>query len=175
MKNHITHIVRNTGEKLRKLFIDGLKDIYWAEKKLIQSLPKFARAATSEDLQVVFETHFTETQEHVNRLEKVFSIVHEPAKTKKCPAMLGLLYECNEIIESTEENSVVRDCGLIFATQKVEHYEIASYGTLKTIASILRYNQAAELLQITLEEEIQADNKLTDLADTYINMEAVLE
>jgi ferritin-like metal-binding protein YciE len=175
MKNHINQIVKYTGEKLRKLFINGLKDIYWAEKKLINCLPKFATAATSEDLQVVFETHYTETQAHVNRLEKVFRIIHEPPKTKKCPAMVGLLDECDEIIRSTEESSIVRDCGLIFATQKVEHYEIASYGTLRTIANILRYNKAAELLQITLEEEIQADNKLTELADAYINMEAVLE
>ncbi|HEY1054801.1 MAG TPA: ferritin-like domain-containing protein, partial [Emticicia sp.] len=168
-------IVKRTGEKLRKLFIDSLKDIYWAEKKLIQYLPKFARAATSEDLQVVFETHYTETLEHINRLEKVFKMIHEPAKTKKCPAMVGLLDECNEIIASTEENSIVRDCGLIFSTQKVEHYEIASYGTLRTIAHMLRYKEAAGLLQITLDEEIYADNKLTDLAEAYINMEAVLE
>lgn len=175
MKNHITEIIKHNGKKLRKLFIKGLQDMFWAEKKLIKSLPKLARAATSEDLQVVFETHLTETQEHVNRLERIFKIIGEPAKAKKCMAMIGLIKECDEIIESTEEYSTVRDWGLIFASQKVEHYEIASYGTLRTIASILQYENVAELLQITLDEETQANHKLSDLADAYIYMEAVLD
>lgn len=175
MKNYITDIVKHNGAKLRKLFIIGLRDMYWAEKKLIKSLPKLARAATSEDLKVVFETHLTETQAHVNRLERIFKVIDEPAKTKKCSAMVGLLNECDEIIESTEEQSSVRDWGLIFASQKIEHYEIASYGTLRTIAHILRYAEVAELLQITLDEEIQANGKLNDLAEAYIYMEAVLD
>ncbi len=175
MKNHITQIEKHNGAKLRKLFINGLRDMYWAEKKLIKSLPKLARAATSEDLEVVFETHLTETESHINRLERVFKVIGEPAKTKKCIAMIGLINECNEIIESTEEYSTVRDWGLIFASQKVEHYEIASYGTLRAIASILRYEEVADLLQITLDEEIQANNKLNDLANAYIYMEAVMD
>jgi ferritin-like metal-binding protein YciE len=175
MKNYITQIVKHNGAKLRKLFINGLRDMFWAEKKLIKSLPKLARAATSEDLQVVFETHLTETQAHINRLERVFKIIGEPAKTKKCMAMIGLLNECDEIIESTEEYSTVRDWGLIFASQKVEHYEIASYGTLRTIANILRHENAAKLLQATLDEEIQANHKLNDLAEAYTYMEVVME
>ena len=175
MKNSITQIVTHNGVKLRKLFINGLKDMLWAEKQLVKSLPKLAKAATSEDLKVVFETHMTETQEQVHRLERIFKMIKEPAKTKKCMAMIGLICECNEIIESTEEYSTVRDWGLIFASQKVEHYEIASYGTLRTIANILRYQEVAELLQTILDEETQANYKLEDLADAYIFMEAVLD
>ncbi|MBA4852984.1 ferritin-like domain-containing protein [Emticicia sp. BO119] len=175
MKNYITQHVKHNGAKLRKLFINGLRDMLWAEKNLIKALPKLARAATSDDLKVVFEIHLTETQQHINRLERVFRNIGEPAKTKKCTAMIGLINECSEIIESTEEYSSVRDWGLIFASQKVEHYEIASYGTLRTIANILRYSEVAELLQQTLDEEIQANTKLSDLADAYIYMEAVLD
>lgn len=175
MKNQIKQIEKHNGAKLKKLFINGLRDIYWAEKKIIKSLPGLARAATSEDLEVVFETHLTETESHINRLERIFKVIGEPAKTKKCAAIIGLINECNEIIESTEEYSTVRDWGLIFASQKVEHYEIATYGTLRAIASILRYEKVAELLQITLEEEIEANNKLNDLANAYIYMEAVME
>ena len=175
MRNQITQAIKHNGEKLRKLFINGLRDMYCAEKKLIKSLPELARSATSEDLKVVFETHLTETESHINRLEKVFKIVGERAKTKRCTAMIGLLNECAEIIESTEEHSSVRDWGLIFVSQKVEHYEIASYGTLKAIASIIQYPEVAELLKITLDEEIQANNKLTDLANEYICMEALID
>ncbi|RYU95261.1 ferritin-like domain-containing protein [Emticicia agri] len=175
MKNHITENVKHNGAKLRKLLINGLRDMLWAERKLVKSLPKLARSATSEDLQVVFETHLTETQTHINRLERVFKMIGEPVKTKKCMAMIGLLNECNEIIDSTEEYSTVRDWGLIFASQKVEHYEIASYGTLRTIAKILRHGNAAELLQMTLDEEIQANRKLNDLAEAYIYMEALMD
>ena len=175
MKNHITENFKHNGAKLRKLLINGLRDMLWAEKKLVKSLPKLARAATSEDLQVVFETHLTETQTHIHRLERIFDIIGEPVKTKKCMAMIGLLNECDEIIESTEEYSTVRDWGLIFASQKVEHYEIASYGTLRTIAKILRHGNAAELLQMSLDEETQANRKLNDLAEAYTYMEAVME
>lgn len=175
MKNQTTKIEKHNGAKLKKLFINGLRDMYWAEKKIAKSLPQLARAATSEDLKVVFETHLTETESHINRLERIFKVLEEPAKTKKCTAMIGLINECVEIIESTEEYSTVRDWGLIFASQKIEHYEIASYGTLRTIASILRYDEAAELLQITLDEEIQANNKLNDLANAYIYMEALMD
>ncbi|MBA4850133.1 ferritin-like domain-containing protein [Emticicia sp. BO119] len=165
----------NDGEKLRTLFVDGLKDLYWAENHLAKALPKMSKAATSEDLKIAFETHHNETEKHVNRLERIFEIIGEKIQAKKCPAMEGLLQEGDEIVNSTETRSFVRDCGLIMAAQKVEHYEIASYGTLRNIARILGYFEVAEILQTTLDEEGEADHKLTELAEAHINEEAALE
>lgn len=165
----------NDGEKLKTLFVDGLKDLYWAESHLIKALPKMSKAATSEDLKMAFNTHHAETEKHVNRLERVFEIIGEKIQSKKCPAMEGLLQEGDEIVASTDTKSFVRDCGLIMAAQKIEHYEIASYGTLRNIARILGHFEVAEILQTTLDEEGEADHKLTELAEAHINEEAALE
>ena len=159
-------------EKLKELFIDGLKDIYWAEKHLAKALPKLAKAATSEELKAAFESHTTETEEHASRLEQIFEIIGEKAQAKKCAAMEGLIEESEEITKSTEKGTMVRDCGLIMAAQKVEHYEIASYGTLRNIARTLGHEDVATILQTTLDEEGDTDHKLTDLAEQYVNEEA---
>ncbi|RFS14210.1 ferritin-like domain-containing protein [Emticicia sp. C21] len=163
------------GEDLRRLFLDGLRDIYWAEIRLTKALPTMAQAATSKGLTRAFESHLSETEEHVNRIERVFKLLDEPAQAKKCAAMIGLAEEAEEIIKSTKDGSLVRDCGLILAAQKVEHYEIASYGTLRTIAEILGYEEAADILQMTLNEEEDTDSKLTQLAQSHINVAAAQE
>lgn len=156
---------------LSDLFEDMLKDIYWAEKALIKAIPKMAKKATSESLIEALNSHLAETQVQVQRCEQVFELLGKPAKAKKCEAMDGLLKEAQEIMESTEEG-VVRDAGIIAASQKVEHYEIASYGTLCAFAKILGENEAAGLLEQTLNEEKAADEKLTQVAESSINIEA---
>lgn len=168
-------ITESDSDKLRELFVDGLKDIYWAEKHLAKALTKLSKSATSEELKAAFEQHTTETEEHATRLEQIFEIVGEKAQAKKCAAMEGLLEEANEIISSTEKDTMVRDCGLIMAAQKVEHYEIASYGTLRNIARTLGHSDVADLLQQTLDQEGETDHKLTALAETYVNEEASAE
>jgi len=162
-------------EKLTELFVDGLKDIYWAEKHLAKALPKMAKAATSDELKAAFEAHATETEEHASRLEEIFGLIGEKAQAKKCAAMEGLLEESDEIAKSTDKGTMVRDCGLIMAAQKVEHYEIASYGTLRNIARTLGHEEVATILQTTLDEEGATDHKLTDLAEAYVNEEASQE
>ncbi len=163
------------GEKLKKLFVDGLKDIYWAEKHLTKALPKLTKAANSEALREAFESHLSETEGHVSKVERVFGIIGEKAQAQHCPAMGGLITEGQEAIEFTEKGTSVRDCALIMAAQKVEHYEIGSYGSLRSVARILGYEEAAEVLQAILDEEGIADKKLTELAETYINEEAAQE
>ena len=168
-------ITESDSEKLKDLFLDGLKDIYWAEKHLVKALPKMSKNATSEELKAAFDMHTTETEEHVSRLEEIFGMIGEKAQAKKCPAMEGLLEEGDEIAESTEKGTMVRDCGLIMAAQKVEHYEMASYGTLRNIARTLGHSDVADLLQQTLDQEGNADHKLTELAEAYVNEEASAE
>ncbi|CAG5003569.1 Protein YciF [Dyadobacter sp. CECT 9275] len=163
------------SEKLTELFVDGLKDIYWAEKHLAKALPKMAKASTSEELKTAFEMHTKETEEHASRLEEIFGLIGEKAQAKKCAAMEGLLEEATEIIDSTDKNTMVRDCGLIMAAQKVEHYEIASYGTLRNIARTLGHSDVADMLQVTLDQEGDTDHKLTELAEAYVNEEASAE
>jgi ferritin-like metal-binding protein YciE len=157
---------------LNELFIDELKDILWAEQHLVKALPKMAKAATSEELRTAIENHLQETENHVSRLEQVFESIGEKASAKKCEAMSGLIKEGEEIIDDTEDGSVTRDAGIISGGQKIEHYEIASYGTLKTLASTLGYSQAAELLDATLQEEKKADELLTQIAEGSINQSA---
>lgn len=166
---------KEENEDLRELFIDGLKDIYWAEQHLSEALPGFAAAATSEDLKIAFEMHFTETVGHVARMEHVFQLIDEDPIAKHCPAMEGLVEEAEEIIGITKEGSFVRDCGLIMAAQKIEHYEIGSYGSLRSIARLLGYHEAAGILQTILDEEGAADKKLTALAEASINKAAAQE
>ncbi|MCE6992681.1 ferritin-like domain-containing protein [Dyadobacter sp. CY323] len=174
-KSKANQITETDSAKLKELFVDGLKDIYWAEKHLAKALTKMSKNATSEELKAAFEQHTTETEEQATRLEEVFGIVGEKAQAKKCAAMEGLIEEAEEIISSTEKGTMVRDCGLIMAAQKVEHYEIASYGTLRNIARTLGYTDAADLLQQTLDQEGETDQKLTELAETYVNEQASAE
>ncbi|GAB2974558.1 ferritin-like domain-containing protein [Mucilaginibacter puniceus] len=160
---------------LNELFIDELKDIYWAEKHLAKALPKMAKAATSEELRTAIEDHLAETENHITRLEDAFESIGEKAVAVKCEAMAGLLKEGDEIVAETEKGSLTRDAGIISAAQKIEHYEIASYGTLKTLAATLGYSEAAELLDATLQEEKSADSKLTAIAEAGINQSASTE
>ncbi len=154
---------------LNELFIDELKDIYWAEKHLAKALPKMAKGATSDELRQAIEKHLEETENQITRLESVFESIEEKASAKKCEAMEGLIKEGQSIMEDTEEGTLTRDAGIISAAQKIEHYEIASYGTLKTLAATLGYTEAVELLNATLEEEKTTDSLLTQLAEAGIN------
>jgi len=163
-----------TGEKTKKtlkdLLTDGLKDIYSAEKQLVEALPKMVKAADSEELADAFEHHLQQTHKHVSRLEKIFNRLNLNKGSEKCEAMEGLIKEAQEIIDNYEE-SPVRDSALIIAAQKVEHYEIASYGSLCELADVLGLNKVAEILDRTLEEEEETDLLLTDIAEE-INDEA---
>ena len=154
---------------LKELFVAQLKDILWAEKHLVKNLKKLAKAATSDELRTAFETHLTETEGQIDRLEQVFEIAGEKASAKKCEAMDGLAKEAEEMVEDTESGTEVRDVALIAAAQKVEHYEIASYGTLKTLARVLEMEDAAQLLEQTLEEEKKTDAMLTEIAESFVN------
>ena len=149
---------------LNELFIDELRDIYWAEKHLIRALPKMAKAATSGELRLAIENHLIETENHVTRLESAFESIGEKVAAVKCEAMADLIKEGDEIIAETEKGSFTRDAGIISAVQKIEHYEIASYGTLKTLADVLGYAEAATLLDTTLQAEKNADSLLTLIA-----------
>lgn len=160
----------NAAQGLRDLFIDELKDIYWAEKSLTKAIPKMIKNASSPDLVNALMKHLEVTKKHVIRLEKVFNSLGEKAVAVKCEAMAGLTKEAEEIIEQTKEG-VVRDAGIISAGQKVEHYEIASYGTLCAFAKTLGENEAVNLLKQTLNEEKEADEKLSKIAQA-INVEA---
>ena len=161
----------SAADGLRELFIESLKDIYWAEKALTKALPKMAKNASSESLITTINDHLTVTEEQVTRLEEVFEILGEKASAKKCEAMEGLIKEGESIVEETEAGPV-RDAGIIGASQKIEHYEIATYGTLAAFAQTLGEEDALALLQQTLEEEKEADTMLTDVAYNNINFEA---
>ncbi len=161
-----------TAEGLRDLFIDELKDIYWAEKAETKALPKMIKNATSKDLIKGLQEHLEVTKGHIDRCEKIFDLLGKPARAKKCEAMEGLIKEAEEIMEHTEDG-VVRDAGIISAAQKVEHYEIASYGTLRAFAKTLGNNEIAKLLEQTLGEERDADDKLTKVAESTVNEEAM--
>ena len=151
---------------LRQTFLDELADAYDAEKQLIKALPKMAKAAQHEDLKQGFEEHLEQTQQHVERIEQVFEIFGQPAKGKKCKAMQGLIEEGKELIDEDEG-----DAALICAAQKVEHYEIAAYGCMTVWAKLLGEEEAADLLGETLGEEKETDEKLSELAETCINVE----
>jgi ferritin-like metal-binding protein YciE len=156
---------------LEELFLDEIQDLYDAEKQLTKALPKMAKAASSDELRQAFEDHLEQTKGHVDRLEQVFEALGEKAKGKKCEAMAGLVKEGDEIVSSTEETPV-RDAGLIAGAQKVEHYEIASYGSARTHAQLLGHDSIVDLLEQTLEEEKETDEKLTDLAQSTVNEDA---
>jgi len=165
----------NENSQLEKLFTDSLKDIYWAEKHLTKALPKMKKKATTDELKSAIEEHLAQTEEHVSRLERVFEICGKKAQAKKCDAMEGLTKEADSIVEETEANTMTRDAGIIMAAQKVEHYEIATYGSLVQLAKTLGRNDAAEILHQTLEEEKQADEKLTEIAEWNVNQAAAQE
>jgi ferritin-like metal-binding protein YciE len=161
--------------KLKEFFHDEIKDIYWAEKKLVQTLPKLAKAATSEELRDAFTNHLEETKEHVSRLEQVFELLGEKAQAKKCDAMEGITEEGASVIEDTDDGTSTRDVALILAGQKAEHYEIATYGGLAQIAKTLGLNDIVSILETTLEEEKKADSTLTELAEGSVNEQATQE
>jgi ferritin-like metal-binding protein YciE len=158
-------------QTLDDLYTDMLKDLYSAEKQLVKALPKMAKNAQSPDLQKAFQEHLKQTEGHVERIERIFSDLGSSPRGKKCVGMEGLVEEGSELLQEQVDPDVL-DAGLIAAAQKVEHYEIASYGTVRTWAERLGYNQAAQLLQQTLDEEGEANKKLTQLAESHINMEA---
>jgi ferritin-like metal-binding protein YciE len=160
-----------TTKTLQYLFHETLKDIYYAEKKILTSLPKMAKAAQSPDLQAAFEKHEQETKGQVERLEQVFAIIEESAKGKTCDAINGILDEGKEIMQEFK-GSPALDAGLLAAAQAVEHYEMARYGTLKTWADELGLGQAVKLLDQTLQEEKKTDEALTKLAESIVNQEA---
>ena len=157
---------------LQKFFIDQLKDMYYAEQELLKAMPELKNAATTEELEDAIEGHMKQTQRHVKRLEKVFQMIDQKPEGKKCEAMDGLLRECRNIIKETEEQTMTRDAALVIAAQKIEHYEIASYGGLVALALTMGMERAADILDKTLAEEEDTDRLLTDIAETYINVEA---
>jgi len=159
-------------DSLQKLFVEELKDVYHAEKQLVAALPKMAGAATDTDLAEAFTKHLKETEGHVTRIEEMFRILDLPKRGKKCKGMEGLVQEGKEILEEKGEGSVV-DAALISAAQRVEHYEMAAYGCLRTYAQLLGYSNIVELLGQTLHEEEAADAKLTQLAEGGINAAAL--
>ncbi|HMI05393.1 MAG TPA: ferritin-like domain-containing protein [Pedobacter sp.] len=161
--------------EFHEFFIDELKDIYWAEKHLVKALPKMQKAATSPELAAAFEKHTQETQTHIDTLEQVFELLGEKAAAKKCDAMAGLIEEANGVIEDTEAGTMVRDAGLILAAQKVEHYEIETYGTLRVFAAHMGHTDVEELLSQTLENEKATDVALTEAAEGFINEQAAAE
>jgi ferritin-like metal-binding protein YciE len=158
------------ANRLKHLYVEELKDLYSAENQLVKALPKMAKASTSEDLRAGFEEHLNQTQEHVARLEKSFKTLGESPKGKKCMGMEGLIKEGAELIEEDPEPEEL-DAGLISAAQRVEHYEMAGYGSVSTYAKLLGEDQALSLLRQTLEEEKETDKKLTQLSGR-INVEA---
>ena len=156
---------------LEDLYTDMLKDLYSAEKQLVKALPKMAKAAQSPDLQTAFQNHLKQTEGHVDRIERIFSDMDGSPRGKKCAAMEGLVEEGSELLQEDIDPNVL-DAGLIAAAQKVEHYEIASYGTVRAWAERLGKNRAAQLLQQTLDEESAANEKLTQIAESQANVEA---
>lgn len=160
---------------LEDFFKDELKDIYWAEKHLVKTLPKMQKAATTKELQQAFADHLTATKEHVTRLEQVFELLGEKAVAKKCEAMAGITKEGEDIISETEAGTATRDVGLILAAQKVEHYEISTYGGLAQLARTLSHDDVSKILEKTLGEEKEADELLTGIAENSVNYEAAGE
>ncbi|MBP2284853.1 ferritin-like metal-binding protein YciE [Flavobacterium sp. CG_23.5] len=163
----------SVATSLRELFIDSLKDIYWAEKALTKAIRKMVESATSKKLMECLEAHLTETEQQIKRLEEIFNILGEKVVAKKCVAMEGLIEEGKSIMDETAEGPV-RDAGIIAAAQKVEHYEIATYGTLISFAKTLYEVEVADILAQTLEEEKQADETLSDAAYSSINFDAAM-
>jgi ferritin-like metal-binding protein YciE len=164
---------QNAEDSFKKLFEEGLKDIYWVEKTLTKAIPKMIKNATSDELIAALEEHLTVTQEQVTKVEQVFEAIGKKPQAKACVAMQGIIDEGEETME--EHEGIVRDAGIICSAQKVEHYEIASYGSLASFAKTLGLEEAAALLEEILNEEKEADTKLTEVAESSVNMEAVMQ
>ncbi|NML22033.1 ferritin-like domain-containing protein [Pseudoflavitalea sp. G-6-1-2] len=160
---------------LQRFFTDQLKDMYYAEQALLKGLEKLKNACSTEELEDAFEKHRRQTERHVTRLEKVFKLIGKKPEAKKCEAMDGLLKEADTIINETTEGTLTRDAALIIAAQKVEHYEIATYGGLVQLAITMDLDRAAEILEKTLNEEEGTDLLLTDIAESFINVNAEQE
>lgn len=158
-------------QSLRELYIDELKDLYSAEKQIVKALPKMVKNASNSQLKQAFSDHLDETEGHVQRLEKIFNMLGESSRGKKCKGMEGLIEEAKELLEQDVDEDVL-DAGLISKAQHVEHYEIAGYGTVRTYAEQLGFNDQAKLLQQTLDEEGNANELLTDIAESSVNVEA---
>jgi ferritin-like metal-binding protein YciE len=161
-------------DTLKELYVNELRDLYNAEGQLIKALPKMAKAAASDELKEAFEKHLEQTKGHVQRLEEVFAEIDEKPKGKTCQAMKGLIEEGSEVLKADGEDSVI-DAGIIVAAQKVEHYEIVGYGSVRSFAQLLGKDRSAELLQQTLDEESQANELLNQLAEGIVNPEAIME
>ena len=166
---------KQKNSQLEKFFEDSLKDIYWAEKHLTKALPKMQKSATTEELKSAIQEHTAQTEEHVSRLEQIFELLGKKAQAKKCDAMEGLVKEGESVVEETEDGSMTRDVGIIVSAQKVEHYEIAAYGSLAQLATTMGEDEVAEILNQTLEEEKETDKLLTQIAENNINWEAEQE
>ncbi|MBV8251542.1 MAG: ferritin-like domain-containing protein [Chitinophaga sp.] len=164
-----------TASKLNDFFEEQLGEIYWAEKKLAKVLPKLEKAATASELKECFHKHAEQTHNHVTRLENIFEQMGKKSHATKCPAMAGITEEESDIIDDTQEGSSHRDAALIMTAQKAEHYEIATYGGLKELAKTMGYDDIAEILNETLNEEKETDKKLTRVAEMEINHQASLE
>ncbi len=164
--------VHDEATLLRELFLDELRDIYWAEKHLTKALPRMRKGATSQELANAFENHLVVTEEQIVRLEQVFEMLGEKARAIKCEGMEGLVMEGQKVMEDTPKGTAVRDAGLIISAQKIEHYEIAAYGSLVQLAKTMGLNEEAGLLQQTLDEEKETDLLLTELAVSGININA---
>lgn len=160
-------------ESLKDLYLEQLKDLYSAETQLVDALPKMAEAASSPDLRQGFTDHLRQTNEHVQRLERIFQNLGEKPKGHTCEGMKGLIKEGEEMIKMRGESSV-RDAGLIACAQRVEHYEIAGYGTVRTYAELLGHGEHVTLLERTLQEEEETDERLTELAESHVNEEALV-
>lgn len=160
---------------LTEFFIEELRDVYGAENQLTKALPKLRKAATSPDLAMAFEDHLKVTQTQISRLEQIFQLLGEKAEAKKCDGMEGLIKEGESVIQDTEAGSATRDVGLIISAQKVEHYEIAAYGSLRQLAKTISKPEVSQLLEQTLQEEKETDMLLSNLAETLINQEAGTE
>jgi ferritin-like metal-binding protein YciE len=161
-------------DSLKKLYVEELRDLYSAENQLVKALPKMAKGAASAELKQAFEDHLELTKEHVERLDEIFSRLDEKPTGKTCKAMKGLIEEGSEMLQEDGEESVI-DAGLIGAAQRVEHYEIAAYGTVRTFANLLGEEEAADLLQQTLDEEGETDKHLSELAEEIVNEEALAQ
>jgi len=165
----------DSGSALKDFFVDGLKDLYWAEQHLVKSLPKMAKASNTDELKELFENHLSKTKTHVSKLEEVFQLLNVKAQAIKCDGIEGLTKEADKTIEETKDNSMTRDAALIIAAQKVEHYEIASYGGLTQLAHTMGLNDAANILGEIFQEEKEADALLSEIAERSINVEAEQE
>jgi ferritin-like metal-binding protein YciE len=173
-RNNTENESEGMDTELHELFLDELADVYSAEQQLTKALPKLAKAAESDELREALEQHLEETEEHISRLEQVAESLDETLKKKTCKAMQGLIAEGDDIVKE-QKNSSALDAGIIAACQKVEHYEIASYGTLCAWAEQMGHDEAVKLLRQTEEEEISADEKLTEVAETVANQRAQAE